>query len=169
MAPFDAVLGKQILHHLDLGVAIPEIVRVLRPGGRAVFLEPLIHNPLLEGYRRLTPHLPQPHRAGAQHGRPGTHRRAFQPVGTSGILPLRRPPGPVRRTHAAPARPCGRASAWLGRLDRRLMAAAPVVGRYAWENRYHPGTLRYIFAWETVTPALRPGRKCRPAQARCHQ
>ncbi len=44
------VLGKQILHHLDMTQAVPEIARVLRPGGRAVFLEPLIHNPLLEGY-----------------------------------------------------------------------------------------------------------------------
>jgi hypothetical protein len=33
---------------------------VLRPGGRAVFLEPLIHNLILEGYRRLTPHLRSP-------------------------------------------------------------------------------------------------------------
>jgi ubiquinone/menaquinone biosynthesis C-methylase UbiE len=57
---FDAVLGKQILHHLDLKIAIPEIARVLRPGGRAVFLEPLIHNPILEGYRRLTLHLRSP-------------------------------------------------------------------------------------------------------------
>jgi ubiquinone/menaquinone biosynthesis C-methylase UbiE len=42
---FDAVLGKQILHHLDLKIAIPEIARVLRPGGRAVFLEPLTPAP----------------------------------------------------------------------------------------------------------------------------
>jgi ubiquinone/menaquinone biosynthesis C-methylase UbiE len=42
---FDALLGKQILHHLDLSVAIPEIARVLRPGGRAVFLEPLTPAP----------------------------------------------------------------------------------------------------------------------------
>ena len=54
------MLGKQILHHLDLTIAVPEIARVLRPGGRAVFLEPLIHNPILEGYRRLTPHLRSP-------------------------------------------------------------------------------------------------------------
>lgn len=56
----DAVLGRQILHHLDLTVAIPEVVRVLRKGGRAVFLEPLGHNPLLEAYRALTPHLRSP-------------------------------------------------------------------------------------------------------------
>ena len=32
-----------------------EIRRVLRPGGRGVFLEPLWHNPLLRLGRRLTP------------------------------------------------------------------------------------------------------------------
>ena len=42
------------------GQASEGIARVLRPGGRAVFLEPLIHNPILEGYRRLTPHLRSP-------------------------------------------------------------------------------------------------------------
>lgn len=57
---FDAVLGRQILHHLDLAIATPEIARVLRPGGRAVFLKPLTRNPILEGYRRLTPHLRSP-------------------------------------------------------------------------------------------------------------
>ena len=57
---FAAVLSKQIRHRLDLKITIPEIARVLRPGGRAVFLEPLIHNPILEGYRRLTPHLCSP-------------------------------------------------------------------------------------------------------------
>ena len=33
---------------------------MLRPGGRAVFIGPLIHNPILEGYRRRTPHLRSP-------------------------------------------------------------------------------------------------------------
>jgi ubiquinone/menaquinone biosynthesis C-methylase UbiE len=57
---FDAVFGKQILHHVVLETALPEIVRVLKRGGKAVFLEPLRHNPILEGYRRLTPDLRSP-------------------------------------------------------------------------------------------------------------
>lgn len=52
---FDAVVGSAILHHLDLEKSSREIMRVLRPGGKAVFLEPLGHNPALNLFRRLTP------------------------------------------------------------------------------------------------------------------
>lgn len=52
---FDAVLGAGILHHLDLGLAVPEIARVMRPGGVGVFLEPLGLNPVINMYRRVTP------------------------------------------------------------------------------------------------------------------
>ena len=52
---FDLVMGTAVLHHLDLDVALPEIERVLKPGGRAIFQEPMKHNPLLRLGRRLTP------------------------------------------------------------------------------------------------------------------
>lgn len=52
---FDLVIGEGILHHLDLDLAMSEIHRVLKPGGRAVFREPLLDNPLLKGFRLLTP------------------------------------------------------------------------------------------------------------------
>jgi SAM-dependent methyltransferase len=54
---FDVVCGTTILHHLDLSKAIPEIARVLRPGGKALFIEPLNYNPLVFLFRRLTPQL----------------------------------------------------------------------------------------------------------------
>jgi ubiquinone/menaquinone biosynthesis C-methylase UbiE len=54
-ASFDWVIGRGILHHLDLPVAMAEIKRVLRPEGHAVFLEPLADNPLLRFFRFLTP------------------------------------------------------------------------------------------------------------------
>jgi SAM-dependent methyltransferase len=44
---FDVVLGRFILHHLDLERAAREISRLLAPGGRAVFLENSGRNPLL--------------------------------------------------------------------------------------------------------------------------
>jgi len=52
---FDMVIGRGILHHLDLTVSLGEIQRVLKVGGRAVFMEPLAANPLLKVFRYLTP------------------------------------------------------------------------------------------------------------------
>jgi SAM-dependent methyltransferase len=55
-ATFDAVWGNAILHHLDLATAMPELRRVLRPGGVAVFCEPWGGNPLLDLARRCVPY-----------------------------------------------------------------------------------------------------------------
>ncbi len=54
-ASFDLVFGAGIIHHLDLDKAYGEIARVLRPGGQAVFWEPLGHNPVINLYRQMTP------------------------------------------------------------------------------------------------------------------
>ncbi len=56
---FDVVVGKAILHHLDVALAGAELRRVLRPGGRAAFAEPLGTNPLLTFARD---HLPYAHK-----------------------------------------------------------------------------------------------------------
>ncbi|MCX6032001.1 MAG: class I SAM-dependent methyltransferase [Chloroflexi bacterium] len=130
---FDAVLGKQILHHLDLPIAIPEIARVLRPGGRAVLLEPLIHNPLLEGYRRLTPHLRSPtERALSMHDlqRIAAHfsRWEHREFVLLAVLPALL--GAI--THRRPAWP--RLQARCTKLDRWLVTAIPFLGRYYWET-----------------------------------
>jgi ubiquinone/menaquinone biosynthesis C-methylase UbiE len=55
-ASFDAVFGIAVLHHLVLERAAPEIARVLRPGGRAVFIEPLSENPVLDFVRDYVPY-----------------------------------------------------------------------------------------------------------------
>lgn len=52
---FDLVFGRGIIHHLDLRRSFASISRVLRPGARAIFWEPLGHNPVLNGYRVRTP------------------------------------------------------------------------------------------------------------------
>jgi ubiquinone/menaquinone biosynthesis C-methylase UbiE len=132
-ASFDAVFGKQILHHLDLGAAIPEIVRVLRPGGRAVFLEPLIHNPVLQGYRLLTPRLRSPTEQAlsmadlrfiAAHFKGWSHTEfcllAVLPVLVDAVV--------FRRPRLA------RLTNWFQRLDRALVKAIPFAGRYYWET-----------------------------------
>jgi len=51
----DLIFGRSILHHLDIPAARDEIHRVLRKGGKAVFVEPLGHNPLINLFRKLTP------------------------------------------------------------------------------------------------------------------
>jgi SAM-dependent methyltransferase len=56
-ATFDMVCGRSILHHLRTNVALSEITRVLKPDGKAVFLEPMGHNVLVNLFRRLTPGL----------------------------------------------------------------------------------------------------------------
>lgn len=54
---FDIVCGGAILHHLDLDKALSEITRILKRNGKAVFVEPLGHNFLINLYRRFTPQL----------------------------------------------------------------------------------------------------------------
>ncbi|MGV0579276.1 class I SAM-dependent methyltransferase [Mycolicibacterium elephantis] len=57
---FDLVFGSGIIHHLDTETSAMEIARVLRPGGRAVFWEPLGLNPVINLYRKLTPSVRTP-------------------------------------------------------------------------------------------------------------
>jgi ubiquinone/menaquinone biosynthesis C-methylase UbiE len=52
---FDFVVGHGILHHLNPDVALNEIYRVLKPGGRVLMYEPLAGNPLLKIFRLITP------------------------------------------------------------------------------------------------------------------
>lgn len=48
---FDLVYGNGVLHHVNLSSTIKEIHRVLHGGGKAVFVEPLYYNPLINIYR----------------------------------------------------------------------------------------------------------------------
>jgi SAM-dependent methyltransferase len=59
-ASFDLVFGRGIIHHLQLDRCFAEIKRVLKPGGSALFLEPLGHNPILNWYRGRTPEMRTP-------------------------------------------------------------------------------------------------------------
>jgi SAM-dependent methyltransferase len=52
----DIVFGIAVLHHLDLASAAREIKRVLRPGGRAIFQEPVRNSELIKFLRGLIPY-----------------------------------------------------------------------------------------------------------------
>lgn len=54
---FDVVIGSAVLHHLHMALdeVCEEIVRVLRPGGTAYFIEPVANNALLRFLRPLVP------------------------------------------------------------------------------------------------------------------
>lgn len=53
---FDWVVGFGLLHHANLVSLAPEIRRVLKPNGRALFREPLGTNPLLQFVREHVPY-----------------------------------------------------------------------------------------------------------------
>ena len=52
-ASVDVVYGANVLHHVDQARCIAEVHRVLRPGGVAVFWDPLRYNPVINIYRRM--------------------------------------------------------------------------------------------------------------------
>jgi ubiquinone/menaquinone biosynthesis C-methylase UbiE len=56
-ATFDVAIVHGVLHHLDLDRAYAELARVLKPGGQVICTEALRHNPIIQRYRRRTPHL----------------------------------------------------------------------------------------------------------------
>lgn len=124
---FSAVFGKGILHHLNLDRALAEVARVLLPEGRAVFLEPLGHNPLINCYRRLTPEartsderplrLPDLERIQAYFG---SVHLCFYNLTTLLALPFRDPAV------------FGRVFDWCSRLDEWLLASFGCFGPYCW-------------------------------------
>jgi ubiquinone/menaquinone biosynthesis C-methylase UbiE len=55
-ASIDVVFGMAILHHLDLDLVSREVRRVLKPGGRAIFKEPVRNSAVIRFVRKLIPY-----------------------------------------------------------------------------------------------------------------
>ena len=68
---FDVAFGEAILHHIELDRGGAELGRVLRPGGRASFIEPLGTNPALQFARK---HVPYPGKGRTEDERPLVYR-----------------------------------------------------------------------------------------------
>ena len=51
----DVCICSGMLHHLDLSFAIPELRRIMKPGGKVLCGEALNYNPAIKLYRKLTP------------------------------------------------------------------------------------------------------------------
>jgi ubiquinone/menaquinone biosynthesis C-methylase UbiE len=51
---FDIIYASNLLHHIpDPRLTLTEMHRVLKPGGKACFWDPLKHNPVINVYRRI--------------------------------------------------------------------------------------------------------------------
>ncbi|MGB7445034.1 MAG: class I SAM-dependent methyltransferase [Coleofasciculaceae cyanobacterium] len=51
---FDFVYASNLLHHIpEPKIALQEMYRVLKPGGKVCFWDPLRHNPVINIYRRI--------------------------------------------------------------------------------------------------------------------
>lgn len=54
---FDIAFAGGVLHHLEIERAYSELARVLKPDGKVICVEALGHNPIIQFYRKMTPHL----------------------------------------------------------------------------------------------------------------
>jgi 2-polyprenyl-3-methyl-5-hydroxy-6-metoxy-1,4-benzoquinol methylase len=116
---FDVAVGKAVLHHLDPTLAAAELARVLRPGGRAAFSEPLGTNPFLVFARDRLPY-PGKHERGADRPLTRADLAAWrEPFDRVTLLPMQLL-SMIERAfgHHRRLRP-------LQALDRRLLARAP--------------------------------------------
>ncbi len=130
---FDRVWGNAVLHHLNLGVAGPELCRVLRPEGVAVFCEPWGENPVLSWARRRLPYpgkerTPDEEPLGYKHV--GVLRTFFPNLTVRGFQLL---------SMARRVLPRGRLVSGLDWCDEMLLARVPALQQFC---RYVVLTLR---------------------------
>jgi ubiquinone/menaquinone biosynthesis C-methylase UbiE len=128
---FDFVLGVAILHHTDVSLVEREIERVLKPGGRALFIEPLAHNPFLRLFRLLTPNRRTPTEQPMTVGQIRRLIGCFRQGGFRGFHLLSIvPPGLLWATGNRALFKTLMSVTQV--LDRWLLAIGPPLRRYCW-------------------------------------
>jgi 2-polyprenyl-3-methyl-5-hydroxy-6-metoxy-1,4-benzoquinol methylase len=122
---FDRILGYAALHHLPMEGLAEQIRGRLRPGGVAVFAEPVVNSRVLNAVRRCIPY--------SIHGETEDER----PLDDQAIAAFARPfPRMVRREFQCVSRlwplfpNCWTLAEWLHRADYQLMKA-PFLRRFA--------------------------------------
>lgn len=128
---FDYVIGFAILHHLDLQVSLPELLRVLKPGGAAVFAEPLGTNPAINLYRRLTPAYRTPDEKPLLLSSFASQIGSFdnfqhEEFFLTALIPIAVSYLPFMHRYID-----GMMSFFMA-LDRKILGAVPALGRFAW-------------------------------------
>jgi 2-polyprenyl-3-methyl-5-hydroxy-6-metoxy-1,4-benzoquinol methylase len=128
---FDVVIGKAILHHTDIEKTARQLHRVLAPGGVAVFLEPLSHNPFLNFFRFLTPSRRTPTEKPLSMKDLAIFREHFPSVAYRGFYLLTI--GSHLLLFVTGSRKWFAASRTaLGTWDERLLVTLPWLQRYCW-------------------------------------
>lgn len=121
---FDVVFGRGILHHLDLSKSFPDIARVLRPGGKAMFLEPMAYNPILNRYRNKTPDIRTVDEHPLLMSDLKLARRYFSAVDVTFYGLFSVASGLVNGVAGWPYR--------VGKAIDDIILRAPFIGKYAW-------------------------------------
>jgi SAM-dependent methyltransferase len=124
---FDLVFGVAILHHLDIDRACGEIARVLRPGGVALFVEPMGHNPGINLVRNATPGSRTEDEHPLLMSDFDLFRRHFTGLDTEYINLLTLATAPLVKV---PGRELLRRG--LNAVDKVVLKCVPFLGRYAW-------------------------------------
>lgn len=65
---FGFVYGNGLLHHVDIQPSLRETWKVLKPKGKAIFIEPLAHNFFINVYRKMADKVRTPTEAPLQYG-----------------------------------------------------------------------------------------------------
>jgi SAM-dependent methyltransferase len=123
----DVVFGMAILHHVDLDLAAREVLRVLKPGGRAIFQEPVRNSAALGFLRRLVPYRApdiSPFERPLTDGELGRFAEGFSRYAARAF---ELPPVQTARVFRRLRNRCHSLYEW----DRRLLRAAPWLARYA--------------------------------------